>query len=324
MSTIKEVAKLAGVGLGTASRALNGGKNVSPETMEKVLEVSRKLQYKPNKTARSLVKGDYSQPTIGVIFTTAIHPFFYEILRGVYYGLQQSHYNLLVFNMGYDRSNVFNRIPFENLAGILNVSTKMTAEEKKQLKISRIPFVYLDYFEEDVNSIYLDNYMGGGMAGAYLLSKGVKKIAFVGENTHNQQSEKRVSGFMDKLKEQNIEPVCQKLIDIQEEMPFDIYEKESYYLTKEILQNHEIDGIFFYCDEFAYGGLNAIEEWGGPVSIIGYDDTMPSKYLKLTTIRQPAYKLGLEGARQMISLILGADNEILQKCIHPELIVRST
>lgn len=324
MSTIKEVAKLAGVGVGTASRALNGGKNVSQETLEKVLEVSKKLQYRPNKTARSLVKGNYSQPTIGVIFTTAIHPFFYEILRGIYYGLQQSHYNILVFNMGYDRSNVFNRIPFENLAGILNVSTKMTAEEKRQLKTNRIPFLYLDYFEEDVNSIYLDNYMGGGMAAAYLLSKKVQRIAFVGENTHNQQSEKRVSGFMDKLKEQQINPVCQKLIDIKEEMPFDIYEKEAYYVTKEILQNNKIDGIFYYCDEFAYGGLNAIQEWGGEVSIIGYDDTMPSKYLKLTTIRQPAYKLGLEGARHMINLILGGDNAVLQKCIQPELIVRST
>jgi DNA-binding LacI/PurR family transcriptional regulator len=324
MSTIKEVAKLAGVGVGTVSRVLNGGQNVSRETMEKVLEISRKLNYKPNKTARSLVKGHYSQPTIGVIFTTATHPFFYEILKGIYSGLQQSHYSLLVFNMGDDRRNVFNRIPYENLAGVLNVSTKMTAEEKNQLKMNEIPFLYLDYFEEDVNSVYLDNYVGGGMAAEYLLQKNVKRIAFVGENTRNQQFERRLAGFIAKLKENNLDIACQKLIDIKEDMPFDVYEKESYYLTKEILQQNDIDGIFYYCDEFAYGGLNALRELGGRVSIIGYDDTLPSKYLGLTTVRQPAYQLGLEGVRQMMALIANGENEVLAKCIQPELIVRST
>lgn len=324
MSTIKEVAKLAGVGVGTVSRVLNGGQNVSQETMEKVLEISRMLKYKPNKTARSLVKGHYSQPTIGVIFTTAIHPFFYEILKGIYYGLQQSHYSLLVFNMGYDRSNVFNRIPYENLAGVLNVSTKMAPEEKEQLKRNGVSFLYLDYFEEDANSIYLDNFLGGAMAASYLISKNVKKIAFVGENTRNQQFEQRFAGFLSKLEENKLALVCQTFIDIKEDMPFDIYEKESYYLTKELLQNNDIDGIFYYCDEFAYGGLNALRELGSTATVIGYDDTLPSKYLVLTTIRQPAYQLGLEGAKQLMDLIASNDNQPFTKCIQPELIVRLT
>lgn len=324
MSTIKEIAKLAGVGVGTVSRALNGAPNVSPETMEKVLEISRKLNYKPNKTARSLVKGHYSQPTIGVVFTTAIHPFFYEILKGVYYGLKQSHYSLLVFNMGDDRSNVFNRIPYENLAGVLIVSTKMTPEEKRQLKVNGVPFLYLDYFEPDENTIYLDNYVGGGMAAAYLISKAAAKIAFIGENTKNQQFEQRLAGFCAKLEENGLGITCRKLIDIQEDMPFDVYEKESYYLTKEILQENDIDGIFYYCDEFAYGGLTALRELGRQAVIIGYDDTPPSKYLGLTTIRQPAYQLGLEGAKQIMKLAIGAENQLLNKCIQPELIIRST
>ncbi|HBF39733.1 MAG TPA: hypothetical protein DDW50_20770 [Firmicutes bacterium] len=324
MTTIKEVAKLAGVGIGTVSRVMNGGQNVSPETREKVLEVSKKLRYKPNKTARSLVKGHYSQPTIGVVFTTAIHPFFYEILKGIYYGLQQSHYNMLVFNMGEDRSNVFNRIPYENLAGVLNVSTKMTALEKEQLQINGIPYLYLDYFEENVNSIYFNNYAGGEMAAAYLLSKNAKKIAFVGENTQNQQFEKRLAGFIGKLKEHHLAIVCQKLIEIKEDMPFDIYEKESYYITKEILQANEIDGIFYYCDEFAYGGFTALQELGHRITIIGYDDTLPSKYLGLTTVRQPAYQLGLEGAKRMMNILAGAENQFICQCIQPELVIRST
>ncbi|HBE76290.1 MAG TPA: LacI family transcriptional regulator, partial [Firmicutes bacterium] len=73
-----------------------------------------------------------------------------------------------------------------------------------------------------------------------------------------------------------------------------------------------------------YGGINALRELESPVNIIGFDDTVPSKYLGLTTIRQPAYQLGLEGARQIMSLIISGDNKVLSKCIQPELIVRST
>lgn len=324
MSTIKEIAKLAGVGVGTVSRALNGGPNVSPKTRQKILEISEKLKYKPNKVARSLVKGRYFQPTIGVVFTTAIHPFFYEILKGIYYGLKQSHYNLLVFNMGDDRSGVFNRIPYENLAGVLIVSTKMTPEEKKELKNNGVPFIYLDYFEKDENFIYLDNYVGGGMAASYLVTKGATKIAFIGENTKNQQYEQRLSGFLAKLQEKGLDIVARKLIDIREDMPFDAYEKESYYLSKELIQEKEIDGIFYYCDEFAYGGLTAFRELNKQVAVIGYDDTAPSKYLGLTTIRQPAYQLGLEGAKRIMEIAAGEENSVFTRCILPELIVRST
>ncbi|TCL58801.1 LacI family transcriptional regulator [Hydrogenispora ethanolica] len=324
MSTIKEIAKLAGVGVGTVSRVLNGGQNVSQETLEKVLEISRKLNYKPNKTARSLVKGHYSQPTIGVVFTVAIHPFFQEILKGIYHGLKPSHYNLLIFNTGGDRSDVFNRIPYENLAGVLIVSTKMTPEEKRQLKMNGVPFLYLDYFEQGENSIYLDNFRGGGLAAEYLLSQQAAKIAFVGENTRNQQFEERYAGFLGKLEENGLGIVCRKLIDIKVDMPFDVYEQESYLLTKELLQEKEIDGIFYYCDEFAYGGLTALRELGRQLPIIGYDDILPSKYLELTTVRQPAYQLGLAGAETIMELAADQSGEVLNQCIRPELMIRST
>jgi LacI family transcriptional regulator len=324
MATIKEIAKLAGVGVGTVSRVLNGGRNVSQETLEKVLEITQQLNYKPNKIARSLVKRHYFQPVIGVVVTTAIHPFFYEILKGIDSGLKQSHFNLMIFNTGDDRRLVYNRIPYENLAGVLILSTRMKVEEKRQLKINRVPFLYLDYYEEGENGIYLDNYAGGELAAAYLLSKKASRIGFVGENTQSQQCERRVAGFFDKLQRHGFDVVCRKLIDVQEDMPYNLYEPESYRVTKELLQNADIDGIFYYCDEFAYGGLNAIMESGKEVVVVGYDDTLPSKYLGLTTVRQPAYQLGLEGIKRIMQLIADDAIPALTQCIQPELLVRST
>lgn len=324
MATIKEIAKLAGVGVGTVSRVLNGGRNVSQETLKKVLEITRQLNYKPNKIARSLVKRHYSQSVIGVVVTTAIHPFFYEILKGIDFGLKQSHFNLMIFNTGDDRRLVYNRIPYENLAGVLILSTRMKAEEKRQFKINRVPFLYLDYYEEGENAIYLDNYAGGELAAGYLLSKNASRIGFVGENTQSQQCERRVAGFLDKLQRHGLDVVYRKLIDVQEDMPYNLYEPESYRATKELLQNADIDGVFYYCDEFAYGGLNAIVESGKKVVVVGYDDTLPSKYLGLTTVRQPAYQLGLEGTKRIMQLIADDATPALTQCIQPELLMRTT
>jgi LacI family transcriptional regulator len=323
MATIKEIARLAGVGVGTVSRVLNGGRNVSRETMEKVLEFTQQLNYKPNKIARSLVKRRYSQPVIGVVVTTEIHPFFYEVLKGIDFGLKQSHFNLMIFNTGDDRGLLCNRVPYENLAGILILSTRMKAEEKRQLKMNGVPFLYLDYYEEGENSIYLDNYAGGELAAAYLLSQNASRIGFMGENIRSQQCERRLAGFQDHLHQRGLNIVCRKLIDVRENMPYGRYEPESYRLTKELLRNTDIDGIFYYCDEFAYGGLNAIAESGKEVAVVGYDDTLPSKYLGLTTVRQPAYQLGLEGTKRMMELIAADAAPVLTQCIRPELLVRT-
>jgi LacI family transcriptional regulator len=324
MTTIKEIAKLAGVGVGTVSRVLNGGRNVSTETREKVLEVTRRLNYKPNTVARSLVKKHYSQPVIGVVVTTALHPFFYEILKGIDIVLKKSHFNLMIFNTGDDRSLVYNRIPYENLAGVLVLSTRMKAEEKRQLKINGVPFLYLDYYEEGENSIYLNNYAGGELAAGYLLSKNASRIGFVGENTQTQQCEQRMTGFIDKLYRHGLDIVDRKLIKVQEDMPYSLYERDACRLTKDLLTNTDIDGIFYFCDEFAYGGLSAIAESKKEIVVVGYDDTPPSKYLGLTTVKQPAYQLGLEGTKRMMELIAGNGTQFFNQCLQPELIVRST
>ncbi|MGB9858062.1 MAG: LacI family DNA-binding transcriptional regulator, partial [Dictyoglomaceae bacterium] len=70
--TIRDVAKLAGVGIATASRALNNRGNVNPDTRRKVLEAAQKLGYVPNSLARSLVYGKTKK--VGVIITTVLNP----------------------------------------------------------------------------------------------------------------------------------------------------------------------------------------------------------------------------------------------------------
>ncbi|OHD43918.1 MAG: hypothetical protein A2086_00415, partial [Spirochaetes bacterium GWD1_27_9] len=278
--TIKDIARLAGVGVGTVSRALNGGKNVDPETFSKILAIVKELNYKPNNIARKLAKGNYSQKTIGVVVPVIINPFYYEILKGVYDKVIKENYNLLLFNLGnHHKEETLKHIIEENLIGIIFIAENIPVYEKKLLNSGNVKYVYIDYHEENENSFFLDNKKGGTLVAQYFITNNIKRIAYIGEHFVSQQQIDRFNGFKEELEKNNFFIEVIKYINNDE--------KESYILTLDLLkENPQIEGIFYFCDNMAYGGLKARSELKSNVTIIGFDDMMPSKFLGLSTIAQ--------------------------------------
>ncbi|MBI5961538.1 MAG: LacI family DNA-binding transcriptional regulator, partial [Chloroflexi bacterium] len=97
--TIRDVAERAGVGIGTVSRVLNGSPSVSEETREKVLEVIRELGFRPNSAARQLSGGKTF--TIGVVSPFFTMPSFVERLSGIQHVLDDSSYDLVLYNIAH-------------------------------------------------------------------------------------------------------------------------------------------------------------------------------------------------------------------------------
>ena len=89
MSSIKEIAKLAGVGVGTVSRVINNSEHVTPETRRKIIDVMESLNYRPNKAARSLVRGNSTISTIGIVLPNIAHAFFFEVIKGIHSYLKE-------------------------------------------------------------------------------------------------------------------------------------------------------------------------------------------------------------------------------------------
>jgi DNA-binding LacI/PurR family transcriptional regulator len=81
MTTMKDIAKRAGVGLGTVSRVVNGTGPVSQETREKVEAALSEMNYRPNRIARKLVSGNTGRGFYGVLMPLFIHPFYFYVLR---------------------------------------------------------------------------------------------------------------------------------------------------------------------------------------------------------------------------------------------------
>lgn len=319
-ATIRDIARLSGFGVGTVSRVLNGSPSVKEETRDQVLRVAKRLRYKPNKLAKMLVTGRYTDTTIGILLPLITHRFALEIIGGVYSRLNELGYNLLVFNIGKKREEVFENIRYVNFCGLLVLINPLTDEEKKMLEEHYTQFIYLDYYEEGENSIYFNNQKGGGLAASYLIQKSCKRIVFVGDLAETQQKVERLEGFKAELAAHDLSLVDEKYIHKDEE--------EAYRFTLDTIRKDEADGIFYYCDDLALGGLRAKKKIGSSIRIIGYDDIQAAGYLGLSTVRQSAKTIGQLGAQRIVELIERTSilerSKLISECLNPELVDRDS
>jgi len=318
--TIKDVAEASGFGIGTVSRVINGKEYVKEETREKILLTAKRLGYRPNKIAKMLASGYFSDSTIGIILPEIAHRFFFEIISGIYSELNEQGYNLLIFNIGKNREQVFEHIARENFSGLLVLGYPMAEREKRILRARFTRFIYLDYMDREENSIFFDNQKGGRLAASYLAEKDCRNICFIGRNIDSQQQAERFEGFCRGLNEKGLK--------LKDRIDIEIDEEESYRVTEEIIKKRDVHGIFYFCDELAYGGLRAKEKLGKDIRIIGYDDLLISSFMGLSTIRQDARSIGIRGAKKIVELVQskGSSEEEhpLFECMEPVLVDRGS
>ena len=316
--TIKEIAKKAGVGIATVSRVLNNHPNVKKETREKISAIIKEHHFKPNISARRLVRGAYSETTIGIALPDITHQFFFEIIKEIYLKLKEHNYNLLIFNLGQKRELVFKHISEENLAGLFILGDPaLSNEEKKHLILHATKYIYLDHHSPEENCICFDNIYGGILAAQYLIANNCKNAAIIGGLTNTQHQSERFSAFEEELIKNHITVKHKEFITHNED--------ESYKCTNKLLKKSKVDGIFYFSDILAFGGLRAKNQLKSDTKIIGYDDIETSKYMGLSTIHQDSKKMASTAVESLINIIKNRSvKELIQHKIKPELINRNS
>lgn len=308
--TLKEMATRLGLNVGTISRALTGHPKVKAQTREQVLKLAEELNYRPNRSARKLVQGQRGHRFVAVLMPTIPHPFFFEVLKGLVEVLTPSDANLMIFNEGTDRSEVVDRILDEAPDGMLLFGNQPTDRERERIRQSRVPFLTVDCFDAHDHGVYLDNIVGGGFAADYLVSRGVRRPAYIGTRALSPQQTLRLKGFQDTLSRSGIDEVFVAQVDGTPE--------GAEAATRELISSRDCDGIFFFCDEMAWGGLKALEAAHEELPVVGYDDLPASTLLGLTTIRQDGPAMG-KAAGEMV---LGLMNDAAQSLAAPRKLVR--
>ncbi len=318
--TIKDIAARAGVGIGTVSRVLNNSPNVRESTRAEVMRIAKELNYVPNGAARMLVRQSHYSATVGLLLPVVENQFFFELIKHIYTRLKADRYNIMIFNTDHGQDSVIHHIVEHRLTAVLTLGDPpLTPSEREVLDIHKIPFLYVDYHEPESNYITYDSFEGSRLAADYLISRQCRKILMMGLTDRSQQQVDRFEGFRKRADEAGGIQVSELCVNSEE---------ECYEISLSLMNDRTLDGIFYFSDTMAYGGLQARNESGSEISIIGYDDIFPSKFMKLSTIRQSAETLGNEAARMIIELVRqreeGEESSYEQLVLTPELIDRDS
>jgi DNA-binding LacI/PurR family transcriptional regulator len=314
-ATIRDVAKAAGVGLGTVSRVLNNSPLVSQETRQRVQEVISELHYTPSQLARSFASG--RTLTMAVVAPFFTRPSVVERLRGIEVTLAASNYHLVVFNVETvaRRDACLRDLPRGDRAdGLLIISLTPHPAEVASLRRSGVPVVLIDTAHAELPSVLIDDVAGGQLATSYLIDLGHRQIAFVGDSLEEVRafnftsSHNRRLGYLRALAERGLpaEDAYQR---------YGIHGRyEARLLARDLLQQPDPPtAIFAASDTQAMGVLEAARDLGVPVpaqlSVVGFDDIDVAEYLGLTTIRQQLFASGARGVELMFdSLATASDN----------------
>jgi len=330
--TIYDVARTAGVGVGTVSRVLNNSTRVSPETQEKVLSAIRVLGFRRSKVARQLSTGILHR-NVGAIMPFITHPSFVERLRGMQLALnhQDDDFNLVLYNVSDpDRyhEQLVTIVEQAAVDGLLITTLNVSDEQRDLLTQADIPFVTLsDARTKGLNCINPDNIHGGYLAAQHLLELGHRRVAYVGDEFPNvfgfQTSELRYRGYRSALKEYDApyhsEYVCLGVHG----------EAGAHRLTEHLLALPEPPtAIFAMSDIQAVGCIQAVREAGlrvpEDISVIGFDDVQLSRYIGLTTVRQHLEQSGYLGMQLLLDMLITPDNVVPRGLPPLELVVRGT
>ena len=188
--TIRELAQLSGVSIGTVSRALNGYADVNPETRERIVRLARELDYTPAAAARSLVT--QRSHVVGVFLETGEghpdlqHPFFHEVLVGLKHEIGAGGYDLLLFaserpgnGYGDGDHSYLKRARHHSVEGVVLMGVDGEDLEVRRLTRSGLPCVGVDVALSGPATEYVmsDNPAGASLAVAHLHGLGHRRIA---------------------------------------------------------------------------------------------------------------------------------------------------
>ncbi|MGD8458257.1 MAG: LacI family DNA-binding transcriptional regulator [Anaerolineales bacterium] len=288
--TIYDVAKRAGVSITTVSRILNTPDKVNSETREKVLKVIDELGFVPKAEARARAMKHTGR--IGVISPFFTAPSFMQRLRGVATTLTPENYELVVYTVdSNDRlQGYLSSLPLTgNLDGLIILSLPVSDTQVRRLIDHGLPTVLIEYPHPKLNCVEIDDVEGGYMATSYLLAKGHRRVAFLGDTDLPEYSihpvSLRLRGFRRALKEARIK-LPETFVRLA---PYS--QEQTRKVAKELLNLPEPPTAIFAATDFqALGILKAAHQLGFKVpdqlAVIGFDDLDIAEYVDLTTISQ--------------------------------------
>lgn len=338
-TSIREVARRAGVSVGTVSNVLNRPDLVAEATRDRVRAAIRELGFVRNESARRLRQGPAAQPeppaetparapAYGVLVEDLANPYASDVARGAERALNKAGRDVLWLSSDHDPAKErrgLDLLAAQRAAGVLVIPVGMDDADIARLRAAGMAVVLLDHARPGVCSARVDHVAGGAVAADRLLALGRHRLAFVSGRPEPRPVVDRREGAARTLAGAQAGPLPLFTMDA-------LTPTAGQAAARRLLALPEVpDGVFCANDLLAIGLTNELVRLGvrvpDDIAVIGYDDIelAASAAVPLTTVRQPRRELGRAAAELALAETAeGAAHQHRQLILTPELIVRDS
>jgi len=328
--SIRDVAALAGVSVGTVSNTINHPEMVRPHTRTAVERAIAELGFVPNQQARVLTGA--SSQVIGLIVLDIMSPFFMEAASAVERAANEAGHVMILCDSENSRqreAQLLQMLSAQRVRGVLLTPASAEAPLLSEwLGERQLPVVFLDYKDSpDACSVSADHVAGAKLAVRHLLGLGHDRIAFVGGPTLLHQFAQRSQGAREALAEAGLDPTTALIEESVEAIGI----RDGMLAAERLLARGMPDAVFCGNDMLAFGVYRGLAHAGvrvpEDVALVGYDDiTFAADWIvPLTSVRQPIYELGYRAANLLLEHSSGDDAHVHQTVVlTPSLVVRAS
>lgn len=320
-ASVKDVAALAGVSVGTVSNVLNRPESVTEKTRARVEQAMTDLNFHRNASARQLRAG--VSRTVGAIVMDVSNPYYTEIARGIEDRLAADDHTLILCSSDDDprREARFLRLLAEQgVRGVLVTPMSTTKERLSALRSLGIPSVLMDSSSSQHAAVGVDHVAGGRQAIAHLLEQGHRRILYLAGLTELQQTRHRLKGAIEAIQAADLDPA--EVLRVVH-LPNLTANDGQRGLIEALQSGPQPTAVFCMNDIVALGAMRELRLRGmgipSDMAVVGYDDLYFAAELMtpLTSVRQPMHQLGWAAADLLLT-------ETPHAPFQPELIVRAS
>lgn len=331
MTTIIDVAALAGVSTATVSRVLSRPERVAQHTRERVLAVVRTLGYAPNIAARSL--RTLRAAKILLTVPDISNPFFASVIRGAEEAARDAGYAVVVGDTRHDpevEDQYAEMLSRREVDGLIFLGHRLPASLKPLLSRegAAAPIVNGCEYSPDIGvpSVHIDNAAASSDAVEHLVALGHRDIGIITGPTISPISRDRLAGAMAAAERHGLADHLHLCVG-------DYSAASAFTRATELIARRgrgKVTAIFCFSDEMALGAISAIAEAGlscpDDVSVIGFDDLPLARFFQpgLTTIAQPKGMIGRRAVELLVDILRDVDSPTRHVTLHHELVIRDS
>lgn len=326
---MKDLAKELGVSIATVSRALRSSPEIGQEMQQRVKDLARRLNYRPNPFAQSLRKE--APRVIGVVVPNLVTHYYAAVLDGVEAEAATKGYSVISANTHEQTDaevKAIDNFISLHVEGIIACLSQNTTDYSHFEEIAQmdIPLVFFGRtcLPDKFSCVTANGDVAAQEATQHLIDTGSRRIAFIGGPNHLDMVRRRKHGYLEALRENRI-PIDREIV-VCDRFDYDWALETTIRLLR---SDNRPDAILAFNDIITFAAFNAIKQLGlripEDVALIGFTDDVHAQYVtpKLSVIEDQSRLMGQTACRLLLKNIAG-DRKIYREIVPQKVIIRET